>query len=89
MSRKKKRDKDSTELGYFKSIWRKKDNDVFKIILHTLDTNEFGQFNAEVYSSYWKELLFQRLKLECDPMDYIKAFKYESFQEYFDKTRRT
>lgn len=74
------------DLDYYKLIWRNKNEAVKILIIQSLeDAGKDGEpYSQVLYYKKWKKLILDKTGINCDPLDYLRAFSYTTFKDYWE-----
>lgn len=64
-----------------------KDCVIYNEIMESLDGLKYGRFTIDQYAEKWQEILYRELEFEGNPFDFISAYKYRTYREFFDALR--
>jgi len=68
-----------------KAIWKNRDGEVRDLIIQSLqDESVFNvPYSQRAYFVLWKQLIKERLGIDCNPIEYMRSFSYKTFSDYW------
>lgn len=72
-------------LDYCKLIWRNRDESIKDRIVQSLYSDSIDTtFSQALYMKSWRELIKKEKGIDVNPLDYLRAFSYKTFSEYWE-----
>lgn len=77
------------ELDKAKEIWLHRNKDVKNLIIKSLeDQSIFGvPYSQRTYWLLWRKLIKEKEGIDCDPIQYMRAFSYSKFKYFWKKVK--